>query len=67
MVAPLLVVSQDAGMEVYFLNVVRATRLVTPIMVKRKSGAIINISTVDFRTESNVFDLCRVPSGPCLL
>ena len=33
------------GMEVYFLNVVRPTRLVTPIMQKQKSGVIINIST----------------------
>ncbi|MFT9016065.1 MAG: SDR family oxidoreductase [Acetobacter sp.] len=33
------------GMEVYFLNVVRATRLVTPAMLRQKSGAIINIST----------------------
>ena len=29
----------------YFLNVVRPTRLVTPIMQAQKSGAIINIST----------------------
>ncbi len=34
-----------AGMEVYFLNAVRAARLVTPIMQKQKSGVIINIST----------------------
>ena len=33
------------GMEVYFLNVVRSTRLVTPIMQAQKSGAIVNIST----------------------
>ncbi|MAW86830.1 MAG: 3-oxoacyl-ACP reductase [Phyllobacteriaceae bacterium] len=33
------------GMEVYLLNVVRATRLVTPIMQAQKSGAIVNIST----------------------
>ena len=33
------------GMETYFLNVVRATRLVTPVMEKQKSGVIINIST----------------------
>lgn len=33
------------GMDVYFLNAVRATRLVTPIMQGQKSGAIINIST----------------------
>ncbi len=33
------------GMDTYFLNVVRSTRLVTPIMQKQKSGSIINIST----------------------
>ena len=33
------------GMEVYFLNVVRASRAVTPIMQKQKNGSIINIST----------------------
>ena len=33
------------GLEVYFLNVVRPTRLVTPIMQAQKSGVIINIST----------------------
>ena len=33
------------GMEIYFLNVVRATRLVAPIMKKQLSGSIINIST----------------------
>ncbi len=46
--APILDLSDDdwhRGMEVYFLNVVRPTRLVTPIMQKRQSGVIINIST----------------------
>lgn len=33
------------GMEVYFLNVVRMCRLVTPIMEKSGGGAIVNIST----------------------
>ena len=33
------------GMEVYFLNVVRSSRLITPIMQKQKNGSIINIST----------------------
>jgi NAD(P)-dependent dehydrogenase (short-subunit alcohol dehydrogenase family) len=33
------------GMDVYLMNVIRPTRLVAPHMVKRKSGAIINIST----------------------
>jgi NAD(P)-dependent dehydrogenase (short-subunit alcohol dehydrogenase family) len=32
-------------MDVYLMNVIRPTRLVTPIMQKQKSGAIINIST----------------------
>ena len=33
------------GMEVYFLNVVRMCRLVTPLMEKGGGGAIVNIST----------------------
>ncbi len=33
------------GMEVYFLHVVRVSRLVTPIMEKNGGGAIVNIST----------------------
>ena len=33
------------GMDIYFMNVVRSTRLVTPTMQKQKSGVIINIST----------------------
>ncbi len=33
------------GMEVYLLNAVRPTRLVTPVMQAQKAGAIINIST----------------------
>jgi NAD(P)-dependent dehydrogenase (short-subunit alcohol dehydrogenase family) len=32
-------------MDVYLLNVIRPTRLVTPSMQKQKSGAIVNIST----------------------
>jgi len=33
------------GMEVYFLNVIRSSRIITPIMQKQKNGSIINIST----------------------
>jgi NAD(P)-dependent dehydrogenase (short-subunit alcohol dehydrogenase family) len=33
------------GLDIYLMNVIRATRLVTPIMVGQHSGAIINIST----------------------
>ena len=46
--APLLEIADEdwhKGMEVYFLNVVRPTRLVTPVMQKQRSGSIINIST----------------------
>ena len=46
--APILELSDDdwhTGMDVYFMNVVRPTRIVAPIMVKQKSGVIINIST----------------------
>lgn len=46
--APVLELTDEdwhTGMDVYFLNAVRPTRLVTPIMQSQKSGAIINIST----------------------
>jgi NAD(P)-dependent dehydrogenase (short-subunit alcohol dehydrogenase family) len=46
--APVLELSDDdwhKGLDVYFLNVVRPTRLVTPIMQEQRSGVIINIST----------------------
>ncbi|APH70930.1 SDR family oxidoreductase [Aquibium oceanicum] len=33
------------GMEFYLLNVIRMTRLVTPVMQSQKSGSIVNIST----------------------
>ena len=33
------------GMEVYLLNVIRSSRIVTPIMQKQQNGSIINIST----------------------
>jgi NAD(P)-dependent dehydrogenase (short-subunit alcohol dehydrogenase family) len=45
---PILEISDEdwiQGMETYFLNVVRPTRLVTPVMQQQKSGVILNIST----------------------
>jgi NAD(P)-dependent dehydrogenase (short-subunit alcohol dehydrogenase family) len=33
------------GMELYLLNVVRMARLVTPTLLQRKGGAIVNVST----------------------
>jgi len=46
--APVLELTDEdwhTGMDVYFLNVVRPTRLVTPILQAGGGGAIINIST----------------------
>jgi len=43
------------GMDVYFLCVVRPTRLVTPIMQQQKAGAIVNISTFAAFEPSPVF------------
>jgi len=46
--APVLELTDEdwrEGMEVYFLNAVRPSRLVTPIMLEQGGGAIINIST----------------------
>jgi NAD(P)-dependent dehydrogenase (short-subunit alcohol dehydrogenase family) len=46
--APVLELTDEqwhTGMEVYFMNVVRPTRLVTPIMVAGGGGAIVNVST----------------------
>ena len=46
--APILEITDEdwhKGLDVYFLNVVRPTRLVTPIMQAQGGGVIINIST----------------------
>ena len=46
--APVLELTDEdwhKGLDVYMMNVVRATRLVAPVMVEQKAGSIINIST----------------------
>ncbi len=46
--APVLELTDEqwhTGLEVYFLNAVRPTRLVTPIMQAQGGGAIVNVST----------------------
>lgn len=48
------------GIDVYFLNVVRPTRLVTPFMQQQKSGAIINISTAWTFEPSSMFPTSAV-------
>jgi NAD(P)-dependent dehydrogenase (short-subunit alcohol dehydrogenase family) len=46
--APILELTDEQwhmGMDVYLLNVVRPTRLVTPVMVSQRNGVIVNVST----------------------
>lgn len=46
--APILEITDEdwhRGLDTYLMNVIRPTRLVTPVMKKQKSGVIINIST----------------------
>jgi len=48
------------GMDIYLMNVIRATRLVTPHMQAQKSGAIINISTAWVAEPSPMFPTSAV-------
>ena len=46
--APVLELTDEdwhKGLDIYLMNVIRPTRLVTPIMQAQKAGSIINIST----------------------
>ena len=46
--APILEITDEqwrTGLDVYLMNVIRPTRLVTPIMQAQKGGTVINIST----------------------
>ena len=46
--APVLDLTDEqwhTGLDVYLMNVIRPTRLVTPVMVEQRSGVIVNIST----------------------
>lgn len=56
------------GLDVYLMNVIRPTRIIAPVMVRQRAGAIVNISTAwAFRTEQYVPHIRRVPRRPCLL
>ncbi|MGV3634167.1 MAG: SDR family oxidoreductase [Pseudorhodoplanes sp.] len=48
------------GLDVYFLNAVRPTRLVAPIMAAQKGGAIVNISTAWVAEPSAMFPTSAV-------
>ena len=60
---PILAISDEewrAGFDTYLMNVIRATRLVAPIMVTQKGGAIINISTAWAFEPSAMFPISAV-------
>lgn len=61
--APILEITDEqwhAGMDVYLMNVIRPTRLITPIMQQQKGGAIINISTAWVFEPSSMFPTSAV-------
>jgi NAD(P)-dependent dehydrogenase (short-subunit alcohol dehydrogenase family) len=61
--APLLEITDEQwhqGFDVYFMNVVRAARLVTPLMVRQGGGAIVNISTAWVAEPSAMFPTSAV-------
>lgn len=61
--APLLEITDEQwldGFDIYFMNIVRAARLVAPIMVRQKSGAIVNISTAWVSEPSAMFPTSAV-------
>ncbi|MBB6466083.1 NAD(P)-dependent dehydrogenase (short-subunit alcohol dehydrogenase family) [Aminobacter lissarensis] len=61
--APLLEITDEqwhTGIDVYFMNVVRATRLVAPVMVDQKGGAIVNISTAWVGEPASMFPTSAV-------
>ena len=60
---PVLEISDEqwhAGLEVYLLNVIRAARIVAPVMVRQQSGAIINISSAWALEPSEMFPTSAV-------
>lgn len=60
---PILEISDEdwiRGMDTYLMNVIRPTRLVTPIMQQQKNGVIINISTAWTFEPSDMFPTSTV-------
>lgn len=61
--APILEISDEdwhRGLDTYLLNVIRPTRLVTPVMQKQKAGVIINISSAWTFEPSELFPTSAV-------
>lgn len=60
---PVLELSDDdwhAGMDTYLLNVIRPTRLVTPVMQRQRGGVIVNISSAWAFEPSDLFPTSAV-------
>ncbi len=49
-----------AGMNIYLMNIIRAVRIIAPIMQSQKNGAIINISTAWANEPSAMFPTSAV-------
>ncbi|WP_306932366.1 SDR family oxidoreductase [Agrobacterium larrymoorei] len=61
--APILEITDEqwhTGLDVYLMNVIRPTRIIAPIMVAQKSGAIVNISTAWAFEPSDMFPTSAV-------
>lgn len=61
--ASLLEISDEQwhqGFDIYFMNVARAVRLVAPVMIAQKHGAIVNISTAWVAEPSAMFPTSAV-------
>jgi NAD(P)-dependent dehydrogenase (short-subunit alcohol dehydrogenase family) len=61
--APILDITDEdwhRAMDIYFLNVARAARLVAPIMATQKGGTIVNISTAWVSEPSPMFPTSAV-------
>ncbi|MEH3111282.1 MAG: SDR family oxidoreductase [Agrobacterium cavarae] len=61
--APILDIADEqwhTGLDVYLMNVIRPTRIIAPLMVAQKGGAIINISTAWAFEPSDMFPTSAV-------
>ncbi|KQM35665.1 3-oxoacyl-ACP reductase [Rhizobium sp. Leaf68] len=61
--APILDITDEqwhTGLDVYLMNVIRPTRIIAPLMVAQKGGAIINISTAWAFEPSDMFPTSAV-------
>lgn len=61
--APILEITDEqwhTGLDVYLMNVIRPTRIIAPLMVAQKNGAIVNISTAWAFEPSDMFPTSAV-------